>query len=61
MTRTKDQISSVEIAIRENRIAANEGRDEDGDLVYRDGKPHPASGLTEVPAMMAKALEVRDV
>ena len=29
-------------AIRERRIVDNEGRDSDGDLVIRDGKPHPA-------------------
>jgi len=29
-------------AIRERRIVENEGRDSDGDLVFRDGKPHPA-------------------
>ena len=29
-------------AIRERRIVQNEGRDSDGDLVIRDGKPHPA-------------------
>lgn len=41
---------------RERRIAANQGRDDDGDLVYVDGKPHPASGLREVPQSMAKLL-----
>lgn len=28
--------------LAENRIIANEGRDKDGDLVIRNGKPHPA-------------------
>lgn len=46
---------------RERRIVENEGRDEDGDLVYRDGMPHPASGLRKIPEPMATALEVRDV
>lgn len=41
--------------LEERRIVQNEGRDEDGDLVYRDGKPHPASG-TEMPESMKSAL-----
>lgn len=43
---------------KEQRIIKNKGRDEDGDLVYVNGKPHPASGLHEVPIRMAKALEI---
>lgn len=29
-------------AAAEDRIIKNEGRDDDGDIVIRDGKPHPA-------------------
>ena len=29
-------------AAAERRIVENEGRDDDGDIVIRDGKPHPA-------------------
>lgn len=46
---------------RERRIVENEGRDDDGDLVYRDGMPHPASGLREIPEPMATALRAGPV
>lgn len=49
--------SETERRIQEARIQRNEGRDEDGDLIYIDGKPHPASGLKDIPATMQRAIE----